>query len=294
MGESDYQTGYRGGQYHHGMDRSEYTRGKDQKDLENTLGGGGQKTEVSGVAFTLLLIAPMIWMVYPVLGFTLLAIFAACVGLFGMVLHWQVAGFIIGTILCVASFFWGMKLEYKVSQFTAYRWIRGILRIVLAFMFTVVFASGKDMHDRFMLSQAQPGAIVLGFFVAVMVYLIMQRLDLLYFPARAEIKKMKEQIARGERPKRPILKRLFFGFCWFIPAMMILNLIVNIVVRLMMEEPSQRQTFYGQYNVLITSINAGIWYVLCLLGILPGTGKYMLTKEQVEALAVNAEERRNS
>lgn len=84
MSDQDFNSGYRGNQFHHGMDRTEYERGKSQKDLENTL-PGNQKVEVPGVAYTLILVSPFLFTVYPVLGFTILAAIgatAAAMGLF--------------------------------------------------------------------------------------------------------------------------------------------------------------------------------------------------------------------
>lgn len=282
----DYRAGYRGGQFHHGMDRIAYDEGKAQKDLENTLSGaGGQKTEVNGVAFTLILIAPLIWMVYPFLGVTILAIpLTVCAILTALKIH-QFAVLLVGFVLMVFAFFPGMTLEAKASQFSVYRWIRGVLRIVLSFGATVIFGSGADLHDRyFTLSKAQPGAIVGGFFVAVMAYLTFQRLDLLYFPALKEIKKMQEKLARGERPTRPLLKRMFFGFCWFIPVVMVLNLFINIGARVFIEDNAGRADFYARFNDLILGVNAVIWYLLCLTGKLPGTGKYMFIQRHEEDL----------
>jgi hypothetical protein len=272
MSENDYQTGYRGGQFHHGMDRAEYDRGRGQKELEDTLGGAGQKTPVNGVAFTLLFIAPFIWMVYPILGFTILAVFAGFVFLFRALHVAPQWGFLIAVIPCIMSFFWGMMLEAKASQVTVYRWIRGILRVLFSFVgITALSAGGKSAT----FSDIQPAGFVGGFFGTVIIYLIFQRMDLIYFPALAEIKKMQEKLARGERPTRPLLKRMFFGFCWFIPLVMVLNLFINIGARLGIEDNMARQGFYDHYNTPILIVNSVIWYVLCLIGKLPGTGKYL-------------------
>lgn len=282
MGENDYETGYRGHQFHHGMDRAEYERGKAQKELIDTLGGAGKKTEVDGVTFTLLLVAPLIWMVYPVLGFTLIGVCAAVVFIANLLPIHGAIKFLIGVIVCVMSFFWGAVLEAKVSQVTVYRWIRGVLRIIFAFGATVVFGSGADLHDRHF--TPQPGAIVGGFFVAVIAYLAFQRMDLIYFPAKAEIKKMQEKLARGERPTRPLLKRMFFGACWLIPVVMVLNLVVNIGARMAMQDAVRRQDFYDDFNAIIFCGNAVIWYALCFTGKLPGTGKYMFNQRHEEDL----------
>lgn len=280
----DYQAGYRGGQFHHGMDRAEYERGKGQKDLEDTLGGGNRPVEVPGVAFTLLLIFPLIWTVYPVLGVTILIVPSVIMMVF-LAFKQQMWGILFAFVLGVFSFFPGMKLEAKASQFTVYRWVRGILRIVFSFGAIVIFGSGSDLHDRyFTLSKAQPGALVGGFLGSVIVYLIFQRLDLIYFPALKEIKKMQEQLARGERPARPLLKRMFFGFCWFIPVMVVLSIIVGIALRCCMDGESARQTFIQKYGPITGGINVLIWYLLCLTGKLPGTGKFMFIQRHEEDL----------
>lgn len=188
----DYQSGYRGHQFHHGMDRVEYERGQGQKQPENDLAqmaGGGQKTEVPGVAFTLLLVAPFIWMVYPVLG-----------GDHHGRSHWNCRDLFrletpgMGIFPCVYPgrlfFFPGMKLEAKASQSTVYRWVRGILRILLPFMAMAGAAARKNGHIDF--NQIPPGTIVGAFFGSVVIYLIFQRLDLICFPALKEIKKCRK------------------------------------------------------------------------------------------------------
>lgn len=282
MDSQDYNAGYRGHQFHHGMDRGEYERGKGQKELEDTLGGAGRAaTPVDGVSFTLLLVAPFIWMVYPVLGVTIM-VAPAIVVLICLALKMQgLWPFFFAFILGVLSFFPGMQFEGRASQFVVYRWIRGILRIVFSFVAITGLIAGKHTHS---FNDIPPGAYVGGFFGAVIAYLTFQRLDLIYFRATAEIKKMQEQLARGERPQRPILKRLFFGFCWFIPVMMILNLIINVGARLGIEDNIERKEFYEHYGAIIFGVNAVIWYALCFLGKLPGTGKYMFNARHEEDL----------
>jgi hypothetical protein len=107
----------------------------------------------------------------------------------------------------------------------------------------------------------------------------------MYFPAQAEIRKMQEQLKKGKRPSRPLAKRMFFGFCWFVPVMVILTLIAGIVLRLFMEVPADRKAFTAQYGAIIGGINIIIWYLLCLIGKLPGTGKYMFSKEREENMS---------
>jgi len=278
MGENDYQAGYHGDQFHHGMDSAEYHRGKSQKELEDTLGGAGKKTEVPGVAYTIFLIAPMIWIVYPVLGITL---YAVCAGVYLLVkllhiaAHW---GVILGLILAVMSFFWGYTLEKKASQFTVYRWIRGFIRIAAPLCSVLFIATTGGNLRLATLNDFEPSAIVGGFFIAVIAYLIFQRLDLIYFPAMSKIKKMQEQIKKGERPQRPKLKRLFYGICWLIPTVLILTLLEGVAIRLFLNVSEGRELF-TRLRPILACINFVIWFVLLLISKLPGTGKYVFSKE---------------
>ncbi|MGE0267130.1 MAG: hypothetical protein AB7S78_01560 [Candidatus Omnitrophota bacterium] len=279
MSNDDYNAGYRGGQYHHGMDSGEYNRGKSQKALEDTLGGAGKKVEVPGVAYTLILVSPFIWMVYPVMGLMIYAAVGGTVLLFRALHVPKEWGIFIGLIPFAMSFFWGMILENKVSQIKLYRWYRDAQRVCLAFVVPVVLV----MRDGAFTAD-EAGALGVCFFAAVIIFITFQRMDLIYFPALKEIKKMQEQLKKGERPKRPLMKRLVFGFCWFVPVMVILTLADGLVLMQFMKEASQREAFTKQYGIIVGSINCAIWYGLCLLGKLPGTGKYTFSKEYEENL----------
>jgi hypothetical protein len=281
MSENDYNAGYRGDQFHHGMDRAEYERGQGQKELENTLGGAGKKTEVPGVAYTLILVSPFIWMVYPIMGFTIYAVVGGTVLLFRALHVPKEWGIFIGLIPFAMSFIWGMALEYKASQVKLYRGIRDLMRVGFAFLVPVAYV----LYDR-AFTEEEAGVLGICFFVAVIVYITFQRLDLLYFPAQKEIKKMQDQLKKGERPRRPMMKRLVFGFCWFVPVMVLLTLADGLVLMQFMKESSQRAAFTKQYGIIIGSTNCAIWYLLCLLGKLPGTGKYTFSKANEENLSV--------
>ncbi len=283
MGENDYESGYRGNQFHHGMDRAEYERGQAQKQLHDDLGkmaSGGveRKTEVPAVAFTLLLVAPFIWMVYPVLGVTIMVVPIVVVAIFTALklMEW---GYLLAFILGVCAFFPGMQFEHKISQFTVYRVIRGILRIIFAFVFGVAVCAGKGMHSGMGPGDLPPGAWVGGFFIAVIAYLIFQRLDIIYFPSQKEMKKMTEKILKGDRITRPLGKRLLWGFCWLIPTVVILALLEMIAIRLFMNVTEGRELF-ERIRPVLACINFVIWYLLCLFGRLPGTSKNRYTEKQ--------------
>jgi hypothetical protein len=120
-----------------GTDQNSYTRGQQDREagLMHNINATSEadnkqktdwstffpKTEVPGVAYTLILVAPFIWMVYPILGFTILAVVGGTVMLCRALHvpgHW---GIILGSIPCFMSFFWGMAIENKMSQVTVYR-----------------------------------------------------------------------------------------------------------------------------------------------------------------------------
>ena len=81
----------------------------------------------------------------------------------------------------------------------------------------MVLAS-NGFRDGVVFNEVEPGGLGGGFFFALIIFLVFQRLDLIYFPAKAEIRKMQEQLKKGQRPTRPPLKRLFFGACWLLPV----------------------------------------------------------------------------
>lgn len=272
MSDQDFNAGLSGKPFQPGMSLADYDRGVALR--------LGPKVEVPGVAYTLLLIAPMIWMVYPLLGVTIMIVPAVIIAIFSAFkqLGW---GLFLALILGVASFFPGMKLEAKASQLTVYRWIRGILRILLPSLGIAGAAASKNGHFDF--NSIPPEAIVGGFFGSVIIYLIFQRLDLIYFPAHKEIKKLQDKLAKGERPQRPMIKRVFFGFCWLIPTVVILAVLEMIAIRSFMNVTEGRELF-NQIRPILACVNFVIWLILFMIGKLPGTGKYMFNKRHEEDL----------
>lgn len=277
MSEQDFNAGLSGKPFQPGMSLADYDRGVALR--------LGPKVEVSGIAFTLLMIAPMIWMIYPALGLTLWAVAAGCYFLFNALhvpMHW---GFILGFILCVLSFLLGLILEKRASQAVFYRWFRGLVRIGAPLIFVFVGVKGDDVNDfQFFIKGIEPIELVGGFFIGVIAYLIYQRLDLIYFPAKDKIRKLQEKINKGERPKRSMGKRMFYGFCWFVPVMVVLTVIFYIIIRCTVDSPSEQLAVRQQYGPIVGPINAAIWYLLCLMGRLPGTGKYLFSKEHEQDL----------
>ena len=96
---------------------------------------------MSGVAYTIVLMAPFLYLVYPVLGFTILGVVLGLVFLFintplpiGLEL-------IVGLILGVMSFFLGYKLEARASQYKVYRFVRGAFRSVNFFVVPAILLS---------------------------------------------------------------------------------------------------------------------------------------------------------
>ncbi|MBP9854943.1 MAG: hypothetical protein KBD53_08760 [Candidatus Omnitrophica bacterium] len=234
------------------------------------------------IDYTLILIIPVLWIVYPIVGFLIWGVVIGIVFLF-RTLHvpamWAV---ILGFIPFIMSFFWGMVLEKIASQNVIYRWIRTILRVFLFFVF-ILLLSGKDAPnaDPETLKFATPEAIILAFFMTVLFHLLFQKLDRIYFPVTAEMKRLTDLIQKGERPQRKLLKRLFYGFIWFVPMMMICKFAVWIMVNQLLKDADVK-VFYEHYGRLTDLFNFGIWYLLCLLGRLPGTGKYLFSQKSEE------------
>jgi hypothetical protein len=137
------------------------------------------KVDISGVGYTLLLISPFLYMVYPTLGVTLFGSFLVVL----TVTHWlhvpDFPAILLLFALCVASFFPGMKLEVMASQFKIYRALRVPWRMVNFFSLPVIINYGRhaDSFDK-----ASGPALFAGIVLAILMHFILQKADRLYFP----------------------------------------------------------------------------------------------------------------
>jgi hypothetical protein len=98
-------------------------------------------------------------------------------------------------------------------------------------------------------------------------------LDQLYFPVKAHVLKQREQLAKGIRPARPLIKRLAFGALWTIPIYILCKVAIMIGVRVLVEDVRSVEAFSASYSTIVYAVSGVVWSLLCLFGILPGTSK---------------------
>jgi hypothetical protein len=275
---SDYDAGREGRQFEGHMDLKEYNRGeRDRKEAEAAIAAiipTPKPNPVPGVAFTILIIAPFLYLVYPVLGLTLLAVFSAVVLLFYFTTLPPALEIIAGLVICVFSFFPAYKLEAKASQFKTYRFLRGAFRLLNFCVLPVVLLSLSDTGNLTLDTNTATGATLFAsIIVALIVFFVFRTLDRLYFPVWAEVEKMAEQQAKGIPFRRNLLKRVIYSLVWIIPVMLVMNLLIRILVDNLMEGPLDVMDFYDQYSIVVYVVDLAVWLLLCIAGILPGTAR---------------------
>ena len=276
MGNDSYEEGRAGRPVTSDTDLREYNRGeRDRKEADAALTPAAPKVEVPGVAFTILLIAPMLFLVYPVLGLTLYVVAGAVVAVFYFTPLPDGLEIFGGLILCVMSFFPGYKLEAKASQFKPYRFARSLWRVVSFFVLPVALQLGMSLREgnRFDPNNATGGALFGGILIAILIYFVCRTLDRLYFPAWAEVEKLAEMQAKGIPQQRHWLKRMFYSLLWIIPVMVVSNLAIRLLVGALTAGPEERAEFYQQYEAFVYLVGLIVWLILAVTGILPGTGK---------------------
>lgn len=139
-----------------------------------------QKVEVDGVAFTIMLIAPILYMVYPILGSSLYAAFGLTVLLCNIFHISMLFGITLGFFAAVAAFFWAFKWEARVSGYKLYRTLRIPWRLINVFGLVAAIVSGK--MGAFSAGRSlTPGGIVSGVIAAVIAHIVFKLLDGVYF-----------------------------------------------------------------------------------------------------------------
>ena len=113
-----------------------------------------------------------------------------------------------------------------------------------------------------------------GILAAILFHFIFRRMDRIYFPARADVRKQQERIAKGIPDQRPLLKRFWYSLFWIVPVVAILNLIIRLIVDGFSDGPQDRLAFYQQYSMHVYILDFIAWSVLAFTGILPGTAKF--------------------
>ena len=102
------------------------------------------------------------------------------------------------------------------------------------------------------------------------------------FRTSHEVAKMEELAARGESLKRGFGKRVVYGLLWIVPVIAVSNLIIRLVVGSIMED-ALRVAFYAHYGTYVSVATAVFWLVLCIAGILPGTGRVAMSNEKLQS-----------
>ncbi len=254
----------------------------DGADLKSYLAGqqerhqpAGPKVEVPGSAFTLIIVSPLIWVVYPVLGLVAMAPFAAIIALAG---GWSAAGpgaFLVGVLLGAAAFFFGLRLEARASQFAPYRVVRMVMRWAGALVARFTFAASPDMNPFHIdIDRAPPPTLFTALILVFVVHYVFRTLDRLYFPVWKHVEANYAVEASGQRLERPRAKRILYTFLWILPGFALLNLAIRLVVDAATDGPAARVAFYRHYEGFVYLADVVVWVLLAFFGILPGTSRY--------------------
>jgi hypothetical protein len=232
-------------------------------------------SQMPGVAFTLLIIAPFLFLVYPVLGGVVMGTFVGVLYLLSLTRLPTAGIFLVGVILGICGFFPAYKLEAMASQFKLYRAFRTLLRPISIFALTVALRSGAafDLGHQIDWVKIAGDKFIEGMLAAILFHYILRRADRLYFAAETDVRRQQERLAKGLPDQRPLLKRFWYSLCWIIPVVAILNLIIRLFVDGFTEGPQDRIAFYQHYSMFVYMFDFVGWSVLSLTGILPGTAK---------------------
>ena len=260
-----------------GMDELEYLWG--QRDARER-----EQNGIPGVAFTLLLVAPVIVLFYPVLGLTLWGVFLALL-VVGKVMPvpWEYVA-MAGFVICVGSFFPGYKLEVRASQFMPYRLVRTAIRLGSPFLTSVIGATdGPEIAlDQFYLKPVSAGTLVLCAVVGIFVWLLLRWLDGLYFPVETEGRAIGWV---GSLVGLAGFKRAVYSLLWIVPVMFVMHLAIRLIVGALAPNPLAIKAFYDQYVMFVLAFDFAVWLVLAVTGVLPGTGRPRRSRMEISRLA---------
>jgi hypothetical protein len=266
MSEQDVKAGLSGKPFEAGMNLEDYDRGVAMR--------LGPKVEVPGIAYTLILVSPLLLVTHPVLGlacnggFAVAALLASWAGA-------KTSALLIGFLVGIVAFFPGLRLEARASQASLYRMVRTSWRI-LAPVGPAILVHFDDSGFGFRpdaLSQVSGEMLGGGILIGLIIHFVCSLLDKLYFPVKAHVLKQREQLAKGIHPTRPLIKRLAFGALWIIPSYILCNVGIMIGVRVLVEDVRSVEAFNASYSTLVYVVSGVLWFLLFLFGVLPGTSK---------------------
>jgi hypothetical protein len=177
--------------FHSGMNRDDYDAGKAIYDRKEAMAApSAPKVEVSGPGFTMVLMAPLLVVMYPVVG--VLAVAGAAAGVFAVGALWpsnQMAIAIAAIVAGLATLHYGQKAEHALSRFRIYRVVRHGLRLILlgalvAQMLMTEFNNTWTTTPAEAFNQATGGAIFSAIVAVVVMHFLFRRFDGLFFPVR--------------------------------------------------------------------------------------------------------------
>jgi hypothetical protein len=234
----------------------------------------GEKVEVPGVAYTLILASPLLLLTHPVLGLTCNGGFAVA----ALLASWagaKTSALLIGFLVGIVAFFPGLWLEARASQALPYRIARTSWRILAPVGPAIlVHFDGAGFHFRpDALSQASGAMVGGGIIVGLIIHFVCSLLDRLYFPVKTHVLKHREQLATGIHPTRPLIKRLVFCALWIIPIYILCAVVFMIGVRVLAEDIRSVEAFNASYSTIVYVVSGVTWFLLCAFGVLPGTSK---------------------
>jgi hypothetical protein len=243
-----------------------------------------ERLPIDGAAFTLLLTSPLLFTVFPVWG---LSLYAAGGGVYWLIsLGDPVSGIAVvaGLAAAFAAFFFGIRLERAASQFAVYRMVRTVSRWVTPFLFVIWMGTANGSFETMgqLVNRASGGTFFTGILAAILAHFVFRKADRIYFPVAREVAKMQELAARGESLKRGFGKRLVYSLLWIVPVVAVSNLIIRLVIGSILANGA-RVAFYARYGDFVTLASLGLWLVLSIAGILPGTGGVAMSNEKLQS-----------
>ena len=239
---------------------------------------------VDGAGFTLLVMSPLLFTVFPVWG---LSLWVTGIGVYWLVsLADLPTGFAVVTSLAAtfAAFFFGIRLEQVASQFALYRIVRTLSRWITPFLFVIWMGTANGSFETMgqLVDRAKPETFLYGILASILAHFVFRMADRIYFPVAKHVARMEELAARGESLKRGFGKRVVYSLLWIFPVVAASNLTIRLVVGSIMEDVD-RVAFYVHYSNVVILASLTIWLVLSIGGILPGTGRVAMSNEKLRS-----------
>ncbi len=191
MSQDDYKAGMQDIPWRPDMDRTDYDAGKSVHDQRKALAGPpAPKTEVDGVGFTMLLMAPILAVMYPAVG----AIVAAGAAVGALIVLAISPSAQMGTLFAmliggIATATFGIRTERALSRFRAYRIVRHIVRLLLvgglvAQILMTGFNNTWSTSPINAFNKSSGGSIFAAIVAVFILHWLFRRFDRIFFPVR--------------------------------------------------------------------------------------------------------------